>query len=82
MAKNTSKAPAAAKAKPKTTTAKTKKAAPAKAKKTATPQPVYDYGASVISTDLKYDFNSKYKNTKIDGRFSVEVKVYCGRKKM
>lgn len=74
MAKNTSKAPAAAKAKPKTTTAKAKKA--------ATPQPVYDYGASVISTDLKYDFNSKFKNTKINGMFSVEVRVYCGRKKM
>lgn len=42
----------------------------------------YDYGTSVISTDLKYDFNSKFKNIKINGLFWVEVKVYCGRKKM
>lgn len=42
----------------------------------------YDFGSTVISTDLKYDFNSKFKNIKIQGRFWVEVKVYCGRKKM
>lgn len=42
----------------------------------------YEFGSTVISTDLKYDFNSKFKNMKIQGRFWVEVKVYCGRKKM
>lgn len=42
----------------------------------------YDYGSSLISTDYKYDFNSKLKDIKIEGMFYVEVKVYCGRKKM
>ena len=43
----------------------------------------YDYGSSVISSDLKYEFNnnnSKYK--KIDGEFHVELKIYCDNKKM
>lgn len=42
----------------------------------------YDFGSTVISTDLKYDFNSKFKNKVIQGRFWVEIRVYCGRKKM
>lgn len=42
----------------------------------------YDYGNSVISTDLKYDFNSKFKSIKIEGLFIVEIRVYCGRKRM
>lgn len=43
----------------------------------------YDYGSSVISTDLKYEFkDSALKNTKIEGKFYLELKVYCGRKLM
>lgn len=43
----------------------------------------YEYGSSVISTDLKYEFkDNALKNTKIEGRFYLELKVYCGRKKM
>lgn len=43
----------------------------------------YDYGSSVISTDLKYEFkDDKIKNSKIEGRFFLELKIYCGRKKM
>lgn len=43
----------------------------------------YDYGSSVISSDLKYEFNnnnSKYE--KIGGKFYIELKVYCGNKKI
>lgn len=42
----------------------------------------YNFGSTLISSDLQYDFDSKFKNIKINGLFSVEVKVYCGRKKM
>lgn len=46
-------------------------------------QKVYDYGSSVISTDLKFNFNSNnVKYTQLRDIFSVEVKVYCGRKLM
>lgn len=46
-------------------------------------QNIYDYGSSVISTDLKHDFtSSNVKYTQIRSKFSVEVKVYCGRKLM
>ncbi|MGN1275598.1 MAG: hypothetical protein ACI4UK_01220 [Floccifex sp.] len=43
----------------------------------------YDYGSSVISSDLKYEFNnnnSKYE--KIQKKFYIELKVYCNNKKM
>lgn len=44
---------------------------------------IYDYGSSVISTDLKYNFNSNnMKYTMIRDSFWMEVKVYCGRKIM
>ncbi|MCM1196993.1 MAG: hypothetical protein NC310_08015 [Roseburia sp.] len=47
------------------------------------PKKNYDYGSSVISTDLKYEFkDNQLKNKKIEGRFFLELKVYCGAKKM
>lgn len=43
----------------------------------------YDYGSSVISTDLKYEFrDTTLKNTKIEGKFYLELKIYCGKKLM
>ena len=43
----------------------------------------YDYGNSVISTDLKFDFkDNNLKFAKVEGMFYVELRVYCGRKKM
>ncbi len=43
----------------------------------------YNYGKTIISTDLKYEFNdSTIKNTKIDGEFKLELKIYCGNKLM
>ncbi len=43
----------------------------------------YNYGKSIISSNLKYEFkDNTLKNTKIDGSFYVELKVYCGRKLM
>ena len=46
-------------------------------------QNIYNYGSSIISTDLKHDFTtSNVKYTKIREKFSIEVKVYCGNKLM
>ena len=46
-------------------------------------QNIYNYGSSIISTNLKHDFtSSNVKYTKIRNYFSVEVKVYCGNKLM
>lgn len=46
-------------------------------------QNIYNYGSSIISTDLKHDFtSSNVKYTQIRSKFSVEVKVYCGNKLM
>lgn len=43
----------------------------------------YDYGSSVISSDLKYEFNNNNFNySKIEGEFLIELKVYCENKKM
>lgn len=43
----------------------------------------YDYGKSVISSDLKYEFkDNNLKYAKIMGKFHIELKVYCGRKRM
>ncbi len=43
----------------------------------------YNYGKSIISSNLKYEFkDSTLKKTKIDGLFYLELKVYCGRKLM
>lgn len=43
----------------------------------------YDYGSSVISSDLKYEFkDNNLKYAKIEGKFYIELKVYCGRKKI
>ena len=43
----------------------------------------YDYGNSVISSNLKYEFkNDNVRYERIKGRFHVELIVYCGRKKM
>ena len=43
----------------------------------------YDYGKSVISSNLRYEFkNNNVKYERIKGRFHVELIVYCGRKKM
>ncbi len=41
----------------------------------------YEYGSSVISTDLKYEFkDTELKNMKIEKPFKVELKIYCGKK--
>ncbi len=46
-------------------------------------QNFYNYGSSIISTNLKHDFaSSNVKYTKIRNMFYVEVKVYCGNKLM
>lgn len=43
----------------------------------------YDYGNSVISSNLRYEFkNDNVKYSKIKGEFYLELKIYCGRKKM
>ncbi len=43
----------------------------------------YDYGNSVISSNLRYEFkNDNVKYAKIKGRFKLELKLYCGTKKM
>ncbi len=45
------------------------------------PKKNYNYGSSVISTDLKYEFkDNELKNMKIEVPFKVELKIYCGRK--
>ncbi len=47
------------------------------------PKKNYDYGSSVISTDLKYEFKeNSIRETKIEGRFFLELKVYCGKRLM
>lgn len=47
------------------------------------PKGKYDYGSSVISTDLKYEFrDTALKNTKIESDFHIELKIYCGKKIM
>lgn len=46
-------------------------------------QKKYDYGSSVISSDFRYEFNNNnLKYAKIEGKFFIELRVYCGRKKM
>lgn len=43
----------------------------------------YNYGSSVISTDLKFDFkDDNVRYARIEGKFYIELKIYCGRKKM
>lgn len=43
----------------------------------------YNYGSSIISTDLKYEFkDSSLKNMRIKGLFMVELKIYRGRKQI
>ena len=43
----------------------------------------YNYGKSIISSNLKYEFEDKnLKFSKIEEKFFIEIKVYCGRKKM
>ena len=44
---------------------------------------MYNYGKSIISTDLKYEFDNKngvYSH--VLDEFHLELKVYCERKKM
>lgn len=43
----------------------------------------YDYGNSVISSNLRYEFkNNNVKYARVKSKFHVELIVYCGRKKM
>lgn len=44
---------------------------------------MYNYGKSIISTNLKYEFNNKNSvYSKILDEFHLELKVYCESKKM
>ncbi len=46
-------------------------------------QKKYVYGKSVISSKLKFNFeSSQLGNMRIKDKFMIELRVYCGRKKM
>ena len=42
----------------------------------------FNYGSTIIKSDAKFEFNSRLSNFKVEGLFMVELKIYCGRKKM
>lgn len=47
------------------------------------PKNSYNYGSSLISTNYRFEFrDDNVKYTKINNDFFLELKVYCGRKKM
>lgn len=42
----------------------------------------FNYGSTIINSDAKLKFDSSLSNFKVEGKFKVELKIYCGRKKM
>lgn len=47
------------------------------------PKNNYNYGSSLISTNYRFEFrDDNVKYAKINNNFFLELKVYCGRKKM
>ena len=47
------------------------------------PKKDYNYGSSLISTNYRFEFrDDNVKYAKINNNFFLELKVYCGRKKM
>lgn len=42
----------------------------------------FNYGSTIINSDAKLKFDSRLSNFKVEGLFMVELKIYCGRKKM
>ena len=42
----------------------------------------FNYGSTIINSDVKLKFDSRLSKYRVEGEFKVELKIYCGRKKM